>query len=82
MEVVSKRITMRGFIVGEPDMGPKYAKEHQENVQKWIADGSLKAKISVTKGIDHAAEGLIGMLEGKNFGKAMLVTKEMEPSQA
>jgi hypothetical protein len=33
------------------------------------------------KGIDHAAEGLISMLEGKNFGKAMLVIKEMEPSQ-
>lgn len=82
MQVVSKRITMRGFIVSDPDVGPKYAKEHQENVQKWIAEGSLKAKISVTKGIDHAAEGLIGMLEGKNFGKAVLVIKEMDPDKA
>jgi NADPH-dependent curcumin reductase CurA len=78
MQVVAKRITMRGFIVGDPDIGPKYAKEHQENVQKWIADGSIKAEMSITKGIDYAAEGLIGMLEGKNFGKAVLVIKEMD----
>jgi len=78
MQVVSKRLTIRGFIVGDSNMGPKYAKEHQENVQKWIAEGSIKAKMSVTNGIDHAAEGLIGMLEGKNFGKAVLVIKEMD----
>lgn len=76
--VVEKRITMRGFIVLDPDMGPKYAKEHQENMQKWIAEGSIKVKMSVTKGIENAAEGLIGMLEGKNFGKAMLVIKELD----
>ena len=71
-QVVSKRLTMRGFIIGDSDMGPKYAKEYQENMQKWIADGSIKTKTSVTNGIDHAAEGLIGMLEGKNFGKLLV----------
>lgn len=39
---------------------------------------AFKAKMSLTNGIDHAAEGLVGMLEGKNFGKAVLVTKEMD----
>lgn len=53
-------------------MGPKYSEDHQKNVQKWINDGSFKAQQSVTKGIDNAAEGLIGMLQGKNFGKAVL----------
>jgi NADPH-dependent curcumin reductase CurA len=77
-QIVEKCITVCGFIVSDPEMGPKYAKEHQENVQKWIADGSIKVKLSLTKGIDHTAEGLIGMLEGENFGKAVLVIKEME----
>jgi len=72
MQFVAKRLKMQGFIVGDENMGPKHGKEHQKNVQKWIADGSFKAKMSVTEGIDHAAEGLIGMLEGKNFGKAVL----------
>jgi NADPH-dependent curcumin reductase CurA len=72
MLIVAKRITFRGFIVGDPDFGPKYAKAHQENVAKWLKDGSLKAKVDVTDGIDHAAEGLIGLFEGKNNGKAVL----------
>lgn len=78
LNVVAKRLKMQGFIVGDAGMGPKYTKEHQENVQKWLADGSFKAKLSVTEGIDQAAEGLIGMLEGKNFGKAVLIIKEID----
>ncbi|WPH03191.1 Hypothetical protein R9X50_00606700 [Acrodontium crateriforme] len=70
--VVAKRLTIRGFIVGDPDMGPVYFKEHQENLQKWIADGSFKAQLSITKGIDNAAEGLLSLFSGKNFGKAIL----------
>jgi len=53
-------------------MGPKYAEEHQRNVQKWISEGTFKAQYSVTHGMDNAGEGLIGMLAGRNFGKAVL----------
>ncbi|KAF1944686.1 NAD(P)-binding protein [Clathrospora elynae] len=72
MQIVAKRITMRGFIVNDENMGPKHTKEHQEKLQKWLSEGSFKAKISVTEGIDNAVDGFIGMLEGKNFGKAVL----------
>ncbi|KAK2609699.1 hypothetical protein N8I77_003188 [Diaporthe amygdali] len=72
MHIVTKRITMQGFIVGDPGFGPAYAQEHQEKVQSWLADGSFKAKVHVTDGIDNAAEGFLGLLEGKNFGKAVL----------
>lgn len=77
-QVVAKRITMRGFIVGDKDMGPVYAKEHMEKVGTWLADGSFKAKVSVTEGIENAAEGFVGMLEGKNFGKAVLKIADPE----
>lgn len=70
--VVSKRLTMRGFIVGDPDMGPIYAAEHQKNVSKWIHEGSFKAQQSITDGIDNAVTGFLGMLKGDNFGKAVL----------
>lgn len=73
--VVSKRITMRGFIVSDPDMGVKYAEDHQQKMQKWLADGSFPAKIHTTEGIDKAADGFIGMLKGENFGKAVLKIK-------
>jgi len=70
--IVSKRLLIEGFIVGDKDFGPKYAKEHQENMQKWLAEGSVKAKLHVTEGIDKAAEGLVGIFRGENFGKAVL----------
>jgi NADPH-dependent curcumin reductase CurA len=76
MYVVGKRLTMRGFIVSDPDFGPRHAKEHQEKMQQWLADGSIQAKLGVTEGIDNAPEGFVGMLQGKNFGKAVLKIKD------
>lgn len=76
--VVPKRLTIRGFVVFDEDMGPKYFEEHQKNVAKWIKDGELQVKLSVTDGIDHAAEGLVGMLKGENFGKAILKIADAE----
>ncbi|KAJ5816072.1 Polyketide synthase enoylreductase [Penicillium robsamsonii] len=70
--VLIKRITMRGFIVNDKGMGDKYTKEHQENVQKWIKDGSFKVLIHETVGVDNAADGLVGIFYGKNLGKAVL----------
>lgn len=72
IQFVAKRLTMRGFIVGDDNMGPRHYQDHQEKLQKWLSEGSFKAKISVTDGIDQAADGFVGMLEGKNFGKAVL----------
>ena len=72
MQVVGKRLKMQGFIVSDANMGPKHAKAHQENVQKWIHEGTFKAQQSVTEGIENAPDGLIGMFEGRNFGKAVL----------
>jgi len=75
--VVGKRLTIRGFIVYDKDFGGKYSEEHQKNVQQWIKDGSLTVKLSVTNGIDYAAEGLVGMLKGENFGKAVLTIADL-----
>ena len=78
MSVVSKRLTIRGFIVGDDSMGPKYAAEHQKNVQKWIHEGTFKTLMSTTEGIDNAVDGLLGMFQGKNFGKAVLKIADLE----
>ncbi|KAI1073624.1 NAD(P)-binding protein [Whalleya microplaca] len=76
LEMFAKRLTMRGFLVFDEDFGPKYTKEHQASVQRWISEGSFKVKLHVTHGLDHAAEGLRDIYEGKNFGKAILKIKE------
>ncbi|OTA98195.1 hypothetical protein M426DRAFT_326177 [Hypoxylon sp. CI-4A] len=75
-EFFSKRLTMIGFITNDDDFGPAYFKRHQETVGKWIAEGSFKAKLHVTQGIDNAAEGFVGLFQGKNFGKAILKIKD------
>lgn len=72
LSLVTNQITMEGFLVTQPELGPAYAREHQERMQKWMADGSFRPKLHVTKGIDQAVEGFVGMLQGKNFGKAVL----------
>ena len=78
MQIVAKRLTMRGFIVGDANMGPKYTVDHQKNVAKWIANGELKTTESVTEGIDNGIEGFLGMLKGENFGKAVLKIRDLE----
>ena len=70
--MTTKNLTFRGFIVGTPEFGPKWAKEHQEKVGRWIAEGSFKGRFSETDGIEKGPAGLIGMLRGENFGKAVL----------
>ncbi|MCJ1459997.1 hypothetical protein MMC28_010376 [Mycoblastus sanguinarius] len=76
--IVGKRIKMQGFIVFDPDMGPKHAVEHQKNVSRWISEGTFKAQQSVTEGIDNSVKGLLGMLKGENFGKAVLTIEELK----
>lgn len=58
-QIVSKRLKFQGFIVSDANMGPKYAEEHQKNLQKWIADGTFKAQMSVTVGIDNGVKGFL-----------------------
>lgn len=69
-----KRLTMRGFIV--EDFRKKYYREHQKNIQKWIHDGSLQARLSKTVGMDNSIDGLLGLFKGTNFGKAVLQVVE------
>jgi len=82
MYLVSKRLTLRGFIVGDKNMGPLYFEERNRNVAKWLSEGTFKAKMSVTDGIDNAPEGFVGMLQGKNFGKAVLKIADPEVSSS
>ncbi|KAL3422130.1 zinc-binding dehydrogenase [Phlyctema vagabunda] len=72
MQIVAKRLTIRGFIVSDADMGPVYYQERNERISKWLSEGTFQSKIHVVDGIDNGAEGFVGMLAGKNFGKTVL----------
>lgn len=70
--ITVKRVTMAGFIVSDPNMGPKYGAEHMQNLSKWIAEGSFKSKSTIVDGIDNSADGFVGMFQGRNIGKAVV----------
>ena len=72
--VVARRLTMRGFIVTDPDMLP-YFGPAAENMTKWLGDGSLKAKTYEVDGMERAAEACVGVFKGDGLGKAVLKIK-------
>lgn len=75
--VVAKRLRIRGFIVFDADMGPKYEQEWMKNMSQWIKNGEITVKMDVTDGIERSADGFVGMLEGRNFGKAVLKVADL-----
>jgi NADPH-dependent curcumin reductase CurA len=38
----------------------------------WVAEGQIKVREDVVEGLEQAPAAFIGMLQGKNFGKALV----------
>lgn len=75
--IVRKRLRWQGFLVLDPNI-IKWSRERDENISKWIADGSFKSIDHVTEGMDNAVEGFLGMLRGENLGKSILKIADPE----
>jgi len=69
-EILSKRLTLRGFINTE------FAAEHYpaflREVGAGIADGRIRYREDFVDGLEKAPAAFIGMLEGRNFGKLIV----------
>jgi len=69
-EVLSKSLTLRGYINYE------FAAEHfaafLRTVGAAVADGRIRYREDITDGFENAPAAFIGMLEGRNFGKALV----------
>ena len=69
-EVLSKSLTLRGYINYE------FAAEHYpaflRTVGAAVADGRIRYREDITAGLENAPAAFIGMLEGRNFGKALV----------
>lgn len=68
--VLTKRLTMRGFIISE-DYGHRIG-EFQKAMGQWVAEGKIKYREDVAKGLENAPQAFIGLLEGRNFGKLVV----------
>lgn len=69
MMVVSKRLTMRGFIV--TDHGDA-ASEFYRRAGGWVADGTLTWRETVVDGLDNAVDAFLGLHRGDNTGKMLV----------
>jgi NADPH-dependent curcumin reductase CurA len=67
--VLSKRLTLRGFIVS--DFNQRYT-EFAEEIAGWVKAGRLKYREDIVDGLENAPRGLIGLLRGENFGKRLV----------
>jgi hypothetical protein len=67
--VLTKRLTIRGFIVSD------FAGRRQDFLREmsgWVRDGKVKHREFITEGLDSAPAAFIGLLKGANFGKQLV----------
>ena len=68
--ILTKRIKMQGFIIFD-DYGHRYS-EFASQMGTWLKEGKIKFREDVVEGLENAPQALIGLLEGKNFGKLVV----------
>jgi NADPH-dependent curcumin reductase CurA len=67
--IVTKRLTMQGFIVMD------YMAERDKamaDLQSWVKSGQVKVPEDIMEGLENTPKALIGLLAGDNFGKRMV----------
>jgi hypothetical protein len=66
---LTNRVTLRGFIVSEHmEVWPTALAE----LAGHVAAGRVRTRETIVEGLERAPAALIGLLEGKNFGKQLV----------
>lgn len=68
--LLTRRIKMQGFIIYY-DYGHRFG-EFLENMLPLVKGGKIKYREDIVDGLENAPQALIGLLEGKNFGKLIV----------
>jgi NADPH-dependent curcumin reductase CurA len=69
IQVVLKRLTIRGFIVRDhEDLRPEFEKQ----VGNWLRTGELVSRQTVVDGLENAVDAFLGLLSGANVGKMLV----------
>ncbi|MHA6799317.1 NADP-dependent oxidoreductase [Bounagaea algeriensis] len=67
--MVSKRLRMRGFIVGDhPELTEQFARD----VGGWLSEGKIHYQETVVEGLRNAPEAFLDMMRGQNTGKMLV----------
>jgi NADPH-dependent curcumin reductase CurA len=69
VSVLRKRLRVQGFIVNDrADRSQAFLSD----AMAWLREGRLKYREDIVDGLEHAPEALIGLLQGRNFGKLIV----------
>lgn len=68
-QFVFNRLKMEGFLIS--DWYDRWHESVQKNLQ-WIREGKLVYRETITKGFENMFDAFVGMLQGKNIGKALV----------
>eukprot|EP01128_Nolandella_sp_AFSM9_P008834 TRINITY_DN549_c0_g1_i1.p1 TRINITY_DN549_c0_g1~~TRINITY_DN549_c0_g1_i1.p1 ORF type:complete len:340 (-),score=103.95 TRINITY_DN549_c0_g1_i1:249-1268(-) len=69
--ILTKRLTVEGFIVGEKPSLAYYA-DFIKEVKEWTAAGKLHWNETITEGLENSVDGFLKMLQGQKIGKALV----------
>jgi len=78
--LLQKRIRMQGFIILD-----HYATRFdafRRDMGEWIGNGRVKLREDVVNGLENAPQALIGLLQGRNFGKLVVRVADVAASEA
>ena len=68
-DTLVKRFRTQGFIVTDfEDMRADF----ERDMGQWVRDGKVRYKEDIVEGIENVPATMIGLLEGKNFGKQLV----------
>ncbi|WP_437287529.1 NADP-dependent oxidoreductase [Sorangium sp. So ce406] len=68
--VLQKRIRMQGLVILD-HYGDRFD-AFRRDMDAWVTDGRVKLREDVVDGLENAPAALIGLLEGRNFGKLVV----------
>jgi len=71
--VLTKRLTIRGFIV--TDFAARFP-DFIRDMPQWVKEGKIKHREDVAAGLENAPQAFMGLLKGKNFGKQLVRVSE------
>lgn len=69
-DVLQKRIRIQGIVILDHD-GDRFD-AFRRDMDAWVAAGRVKLREDVVDGLENAPAALIGLLEGRNFGKLVV----------
>jgi NADPH-dependent curcumin reductase len=67
--VLRQRVRLQGFIIFDHY---DRMKDFRRDMSAWVRAGQVKYREEVIEGLEQAPQGLIGLLQGENFGKLVV----------